>query len=119
MTRGVRSEILRADMELCRFAKAQMAEAERLGYPKLAAFAKLVSVGNVRAPTPPEDPVLVAVGQFFWSRGDIQRRVMMDRYSPGTEYEKAKRVSMSVRRLRVEVDRLLTTLSGYLDAKNV
>jgi hypothetical protein len=116
VARSVRAEIVKADMELGRFVRQQVAEFDRLGYPKQAAFTKLVSAGTVRV-TPPEDPVLEAVGQFFWQRNDLQRRVMMDRYLPGTEYEKAKRVSMSPRRLRMEVDRLLTALSGFLEAR--
>jgi hypothetical protein len=116
MSRSVRGEIVKADMELGRFVRQQVAECERLGYPKQAAFTKLVSAGTVKL-TPPEDPVLMTVGQFFWQRNDVQRRIMMDRYLPGTEYEKAKRASMSPRRLRIEVDRLLTALSGFLEAR--
>jgi hypothetical protein len=108
---------MNADYELARFVRAQLTEAEKLGYPKTAAFAKMVSLGTVRAPTPPEDPKQVAVGMFFWSKGDIQRRIMTDRYCYGTEAEKAARVSMSPRRLRIEVDRLLTALSGFLEAR--
>jgi hypothetical protein len=119
MARSVRGEIVRADIELARFIRAQHVEAERLGYPRQAAFAKLVSSGTVRAPTPPDDPATVAVGDFFWSRTDVQRRVLVDRYSPGTEHEKAHRASMSIRRMRVEIDRLLTALSGWLQAKGV
>src|SRR5688572_28930647 len=116
MARSVRSEIVIADMELGRFVRQQVAECERLGYPKQAAFTKLVSSGTVKI-SPPEDPVTAAVGTFFWQRNDVQRRIMMDRYCGGTEWEKARRASMSTRRLRVEVDRLLTALSGFLDAR--
>jgi hypothetical protein len=118
MAGRVRGEILRADIELRRFVRHQVAECEKLGFPKQAPFTRLVSSGTVRV-TPPEDPVLEAVGQFFWAQDEVRRRVMMDRYQPCTEQEKARRVSMSPRRLRIEYDRLLTALSGFLLAKGV
>jgi hypothetical protein len=111
-------EIIRADQELARFVRGQVAECERIGYPKQAAFAKLVAAGTVRA-TPPEDPVVATVGEFYWQRSEIQRRIMTDRYCRGTEAEKAKRASMSPRRLRIEIDRLLTQLSGFLEARTI
>lgn len=116
MSRGVRAEIMNADMELSRFVRAQVTEYERLGYPKQAAFAKLVSRGTHQALTP-DDPVLDAVGRWFWGNGDVRRRVIVDRYaSPDTDHQKATRVSMSVRRMYVEYDRLLSELSGFLGA---
>lgn len=109
---------MQADEQLGRFVRQQISEFERIGYPTQAAFAKLVAAGTVKV-TPPEDPQVEAVGRFFWRRNDVQRRIMVDRYCPGSPYEKAKRASMSVRRWQIEMDRLLTALSGYLEARAI
>ena len=61
--------------------------------------------------------MMLTVGRFFWSRGDIQRRVILDRYEgAGTERQRASRLSMSLGRFKVEQDRLLCSLSGWLQA---
>ncbi len=107
---------MNADIELARFVKAQIGECERLGYPRQAAFAKLVSRGTHQALTP-EDPVMESVGTWFWGNGDVRRMVIVDRYaSHDTDHQKAARASMSVRRMYVEYDRLLSELSGFLRA---
>lgn len=110
---------MNADWAMGRFMKYQREEYERLGYPKQAAFAKDVSRGSVAIPPPVNDPPSEAAGTFFWMQNDVKRRILADRYDGDAEEVRARRASMSVRRLRVEVDRLLTQFSGYLTGRGM
>lgn len=106
-----------ADYAMGRFMRYQREEYERLGYPKQAAFAKEVSRGSISIPPIPNDPIADAAGSFFWSLNDVKRRILADRYDGEPEAVRARRASMSVRRLRVEIDRLLTQCAGFLNGK--
>lgn len=117
MGRGVRAEIMDADYEMGRFIRYQRTEYERLGYPKQAAFAKDLSRGSIPVPPVINDPKMDVAGSFYWAQNDVKRRILADRYEGESEEIRARRASMSVRRLRVELDRLLTQFAGYLNGR--
>ena len=120
MPKPVRPELIRADFELRRFMREQRRDAERLGYPKCSAFAKDIARGTISPAHITEDVILEAVGRWFWSLNEIRRRVVAERYeSLDARTTIARRLSMSVRRLEVEVERLLLHLTGFLDARAI
>jgi hypothetical protein len=115
LARTVRDELRYADNEARRYVRSQLAEAQRLGYPKMAAFAKDIARGTVSLAPTPEDADLEKVGGFVWRLGDVERRVFVSNYGEDyTLYIKAKRLGMTIHRFRRIMDRTLTTLSGYL-----
>ena len=117
MARGVRAELVVADYELGRFIRYQHAEASRLGYPKCSTFAKDIARGTVAPAHTPDDSAMDAVGAWFWALPELRRRICADRYTGiGTEKERARRHSMTLHQHRREIDRLLLTLTGYLQA---
>lgn len=116
MARNVREELRQADRELHRFFRYQWTEAHRLGYPRQATFARDIARGTIGTPPPTgEDPAMECVGQFYWELGEIERRIVAEKYlETGTEYERAKRVGITVRQLRVKMDRILLQCSGWI-----
>ena len=120
MARQVRAEIHQADRELRRFINYQLNECRRLGYPIMATFAREIARGTVGLPPPTEeDPIMEAVGEFFYQHiREIDRRILSERYlGMGTEKERAKRASMSVGKIRVTIDNLLYGCQMFLRAR--
>jgi len=119
MARPVRAEIFAADRELGRFIRYQFAEARRLGYPIMATFARDIARGTIGVAPPTEaDPLMDAVGEFYHGLKEIERRVLTEKYlDAGTLYERARRASVSTRKLGMILDRILERLSGYLAGK--
>lgn len=119
MGRPIRAELSKADREFRRYIRAQQEEYRKLGYPAMAPFAKGIARGDVGMPPPTqEDPLLDAVGGFFFSLKEIERRVLSDKYTSGdAEAVRVRRVGQSVRQNRVMVERLLLRLDGWLCGK--
>jgi hypothetical protein len=118
--RPIRQELSKADRELKIYIKGQLAEFKRLGFPPMATFAKNIARGDVGMPPPtgPEEPIQEAVGAFFYSLMPIERKVLSDKYAQtGTEAQRARWASQSIRHNRVTIDRLLLRLSGWLSAR--
>jgi hypothetical protein len=118
LARTVRDELRYADNEARRYVRSQLAEARKLGYPKMAAFAKDIARGTVSLAPTPEDEVLERVGRFLWQFcGDIERRLLASDYGEDyTTHIKAQRLGMSVHRFHRVKERVLLRLSGYLSA---
>lgn len=116
MGRHVRAEIAMADREMGRFIRAQYAEARRLGYPRMSTFARDIARGDVGMPPPTaEDPIMDAVGAFYWTLLEIERRVLAGKYlKTGTEKERARMVGVSVHGLRKRANEILFACSGWL-----
>ena len=108
-----------ADREMRRFIHQQQAEARKLGYPTMSTFARDIARGTVgMPPTQQDEPVIEAVGEFYWKLREIDRRVLAEKYlDAGTLYERARRVSMSRGSLNRHMDRILERCSGYLLAR--
>lgn len=116
MGRPIRAELSRADMEARRFVQSQMAEARKLGYPRMSTFAKDIARGTVSLAPTPEDAILDKVGWFYWQRcNEVERRVMATAYGEHyTTYVKAHRLSMSPRRYHRVIERILLRLNEHL-----
>jgi hypothetical protein len=116
LARTVRDELRYADNEARRYVRSQLAEAQRLGYPKMAAFAKDIARGTVSLAPTPEDDVLDQVGRFLWQFcGDIERRVIASAYGEDyTTYVKARRLGISIGRYHRLRERILLRLSQHL-----
>ena len=119
MARQVRAEIHQADRELRRFINYQLNECRRLGYPIMATFAREIARGTVGLPPPTEeDPIMEAVGSFYYSLREIDRRLLSERYlAMGTDKERAKRMSQSLGRYYRGLDRLLCECAGFLKGR--
>lgn len=119
MGRPVRAEISMADREMRRFIRQQQAEARKLGYPTMATFARDIARGTVGTPpTQKDDPIVEAVGEFFWMVREIDRRILAEKYMDvGTLYERARMAGTSIGSLKRHIDRLLERLSGFLSGK--
>ena len=119
MGRPVRAEIALADREMGRFIRAQYAELRKLGYPRMATFARDIARGDIGMPPPTgEDPLMDAIGGFYFSLREIDRRVLSDKYiGLEPETQRARRVSQSVRQNRTSIERLLLRCSGWLQAR--
>jgi hypothetical protein len=85
----------------------------------MATFARDIARGDVGMPPPTgEDPLMDAVGGFFFTLHEIEQRVLSERYvGGGGQRERARRVGQSARHLRVTIDRLLERLTGWLQSK--
>jgi len=119
VSRPIQPELYMAGLQASRYVQSQWAEARRLGYPRLAAFAKEVSRGTVTLPPTPEDPALEQVGRFYWRLcKDIERSVLDKAYGDGggTPYQHAKSLGMSLRRFHRVRERILLRLDGFLRA---
>jgi hypothetical protein len=119
MGRPIRCELAKADRELRRYVREQQQEYARLGYPTMSTFARDIARGDIGTPPPTqEDPCMEAVGAFVYSLKEIERRVLVDKYSSnGAERERCRRVSQSIRQNRVMIDRLLLRLEGWLSGR--
>jgi hypothetical protein len=116
MGRPIRPEIRFADMEARRFVQSQLAEARKLGYPRMAAFAKDIARGTISLAPTPEDESLDRVGRFYWTFcNEIERRVMATDYGEShTWHVKARRLGVSPGRMQRLKERILLRLSVYL-----
>lgn len=103
-------DLMLAAAELRRFLFSQYKEIMRLSYPRMAAFAKEMSRGGIAMPTPTEaDDVLESVARFYYSLRQIDQTILEGAYLPGggTQKQQAKRASMSVKRLKRQLESLL------------
>jgi hypothetical protein len=87
------------DQEARAYFKAQGAEARRLGFPTMAAFAKSIARGTVSLAPTPDDPQLEFVGRFMWRLP-----------------HKAVKLRIKVRQFYAIRDKVLWSLRGYLMA---
>ena len=115
MARSVRPELVQTDYELARFVRAQEREARRLGYPPMSLFARNISQGVISAAPVDDDPLMEAVGRFFFQHiGEQDRTVLTQKYTGLSERDRARAVGMSTRGLYDRVTVLLMLLKGYL-----
>jgi hypothetical protein len=116
MGRPIRSDLIKVEREVRRYVHSQWREAQRLGYPTLAAFAKDIARGTVSLAPTPEDPYLEEIGSFIWKlEKDILRLVLFAAYTnDGYRVdEKAQRLRMKARRFHELRTEALTLLKGY------
>ncbi len=116
MGRPIRAELVNADREARRYVRSQLAEAQRLGYPRMSAFAKDIARGTLALAPTPEDAVLDIVGRFYWQRcNEIERRVIAAAYGEGfSTHVKAHRLGISPRRYHRIIERVLIALREHL-----
>lgn len=116
MARPLRDELRYADMELRRFVNSQLAEARRLGYPRMASFAKDIARGTISLAPQPEDAGIEAVGKFYWQCcNEIERRVAVVHVTePYVKHVTARRLGMSIDRYNKVKARVLERLNGFL-----
>jgi hypothetical protein len=116
MARPVRDELRYADMEARRFVQSQLAEARKLGYPRMSAFAKDIARGTISLAPTPEDEGLELVGRFYWTRcNEIERRVIATAYGETfTTYVKAHRLGISRGRYYRVLNLVLSRLREHL-----
>lgn len=110
------SDLLRAEVELIRFLRKEWAEARRLGYPPMSAFAKDIARGTL-APAAQEapDPVQDAVGRFYGRLRIIEKRVLWQRYIGGLRGQAAAdRTGITRQSFARIIRRTLSRLSDYL-----
>lgn len=120
MARQVRAEIHQADRELRRFVLYQFAEAKKLGYPTMSAFAREIARGTVSVPPPTEeDPLMEAVGEFYFQHlHELERRVIAEKnLAVGTLSQRAKMAGISYGKLQWMINGILKECSGYLKGK--
>lgn len=114
MGRKMRAELVYADIECGRFVRAEMAEFERIGLPKVSAFAKMAGRGSV-PPVTPDDPVMVLVGRWFAMLEPMQKAVLVSRYtSRDQQYLRDHDIVWTTSRTYQEWQRLLSELNGVL-----
>jgi CII-binding regulator of phage lambda lysogenization HflD len=70
--------------------------------------------GTVSLAPTPEDPVMDAVGRFYWSILEIERRCATERYMTDPEGVRARRLGQTVNQFRKMQDRVLLKLAGFL-----
>jgi hypothetical protein len=115
MVRTVSDELRAADIEARRYVRSQVAEAERLGCPKMTTFAKDIARGTVSLAPTPEDAVLDLVGRYLWTVKEIQRRVIFSHYGePDPTKVKAHRLGMTPHRFAYLKTQVLRGLAGAL-----
>jgi hypothetical protein len=124
MGRPVVLELRAADYEARRFIRAQGAEARRLGYPTMAAFAKDIARGTVSLMPTPDDERLEFIGRFFFNLPRPLQQVLFVAYDDTGDNSERKAYELG-RRLVRKVSRrdyfeyrkhALILLSGYLIA---
>ena len=116
MARKIDEELRPAEQELKRFIGYQWAEAKKLGYPRMSAFAKDIARGDIGVPPPTEaDPEMDSMGMFFWGLKEIQRRIIVERYvETGTQYEQAKRCGLSIDNFNKKVREILVECKAWM-----
>lgn len=113
--RSVHPELVQTDYELGRFIRAQEAEARRLGYPREASFARNIARGTLSVAPMLEDPVMEAVGEFYFQHlGEVGRFILAQKYTGVSEVERARAAGVSRQRLSRVIHSLLHQLKGYL-----
>jgi hypothetical protein len=122
--RPVASELRAADYEAKRYVRTQLAEAKRLGYPTMAAFAKDIARGTVSLMPTPDDERLEYVGRFVWKLPAPLHHTVMVAYDDDG-YNAEQKAHQLGRRLSRRISRrqyfdlkehALILLSGYLIA---
>lgn len=118
MGRPVCPELVAPDQEARNYFKSQGAEARRLGYPTMAAFAKSIARGTVSLAPTPDDPQLEFVGRFMWRLPPEWFQVIAACYDDSGETVpyKALKLRMKVRDFYSVRDKVLWSLRGYLMA---
>lgn len=99
-----------ADQAIQAFILYEWREAQRLSYPKQAAFANHIARGTVALPTPTaDDPMHEDVARFYHNLGESEQAILQSRYMPdrGTRRQRARSLGMSVRTWHYRVNRLL------------
>jgi hypothetical protein len=115
VARTVSDELRGADIEARRYVRSQVAEAERLGYPKMTTFAKDIARGTVSLAATPEDEVLDKVGRFLWTLNEIKRRVIFSHYGEDAPAKiKAYRLGMTTHRFAYLKTSVLRGLAGVI-----
>lgn len=99
-----------------------MAELRKVGYPRMASFAKDIAAGTLAPAPTPDDPCLDWVGAWFAPLTPIQKRIFSSRYCQSGEYASpgviAKNLGITRRRLHRVWEDLLIDLTGYLRARH-
>jgi hypothetical protein len=122
--RPVAQDLRAADFEAKRYVRTQLAEAKRLGYPTMAAFAKDIARGTVSLMPTPDDVRLEYVGRFMWRLPEPLRQSVMIAYDDDG-YNAEQKAYQLGRRLARKISRrqyfdlkehALILLSGYLIA---
>lgn len=118
MGRPVCPELVAPDQEARNYFKAQNAEARRLGFPTMAAFAKSIARGTVSLAPTPDDPQLEFVGRFMWRLPPEWFAVISACYDDSGETVpyKALKLRIKVRDYYAIRDKVLWSLRGYLMA---
>ncbi len=116
MGRPVCSELIAPDQEARNYFKAQGAEARRLGFPTMAAFANAIARGTVSLAPTPDDPQLEFVGKFMLRLPPEWFQVIAACYdgSGETVPYKALKLRIKVRQFYAIRDKVLWSLRGYL-----
>ncbi len=115
MGRPIRAELANAEREARRYVQSQVAEARKLGYPRMSAFAKDIARGTVCLAPTPEDDILDRVGRFLWRCTEVERRIVTSAYGESyTGHVKARRLGISFSRFNRVKESVLLRLSGYL-----
>jgi hypothetical protein len=124
MGRPVALELRAADYAARHFVRTQGAEARKLGYPTMAAFAKDIARGTVSLLPTPDDERLEFIGRFFHTLPRPLQQALLVAYDDTGEnaerraYELGRRLSRKVTRREYFEYRkhALILLSGYLIA---
>lgn len=114
--------LLTADVALRQFIMERFREAQKVGYPRMSAFAVDIARGTLGLPPPTEDdPVHDAVAVFYSGLREIDRRILAEFYLPGwgSLKQKAKRVGKSVKSFKKSVEWLIYTCQEWLKSKGL
>lgn len=106
-----------AEFHSRRYVRHITAEARKLGFPTMSAFAKDIARGTVSLAPTPDDKQLDYVGRFMWNIAPpIMRRVLFVAYddSDETAARKAEQVGMTRRQYFDTKEAALVLLTGYL-----
>lgn len=114
----IRLRLVRARAAAKRFFAFQEAEAKRLGYPSMAAFAKDIARGTVSLAPTPEDPEHEAVGDWFWKLTEVNRWALIFQFCriDGRSPERLakERFNWGRDKFKERIEKLLRDLSGAL-----
>lgn len=112
MARRIRDELRYADGELRRFVNSQVAEFRRIGYPRMAAFAKDIARGTISLAPTPEDEGMEWVGRFLWTCcNQVEREVAFRYATTGWSYGF---LNMNIHQFNYKKGNILKRLDSYL-----
>lgn len=114
------SDLILADFEMGRFLRYQWRQAQALGYPNMAAFARDIALGTVALAPTPEDETLSRVALFYLTLDSRERELLDAKYIfKLTRREIARTFGIKESRFQVQISRILSRLVGWLKACSV